>query len=256
MAQEITDIKKIVQLLRKNFKYNMPWMFLFFVYKQDQKHYLFHHLISLPIIDAAIDNGRLVLTSHWSGDNTSDFVFKRKKTDNITEVLGSEKDQINLWSEVKSLKYGDFNSPFGSNHFDQTSKIEDRKYNASSKIMLRHLAKIDIYKWGFEIITHSPIDVFAVTAKYLRKGLGKGEEDAHDSIKELEQKVSQWIGEEFILPYEIVDPASLLYYWSPINTSISDAEINKILEPNKKVSRKRNKIKDIGQKTGKYIMLE
>lgn len=239
--KKLDTLKQAVYRLRRNFKSSMPWMFLFFVFKENYKAYLFHYLVSFPAIQFKIrENDSLVLDLQWQGTNADEFIYGAKQSeDEIGKVIGEEQKQKKAWAKLGL-------------HVDKLAKAEcysRNQYSAASSIVARKINRIDIYDWGFEIGTRTPVDIVGAKSKALKGLLGV------NYMNEIEQFLSDIIGSEFQLPHKTADPKTLRYFWNGENLSgISDDEMERILAPDK--SSKAADTLDIGQKTGRNILLE
>ncbi len=212
-------LTQVAYYLRRDFRKAMPWMYMFFLHREFNRFYMYHYLASLPTFSLAVlGTDTLVFNLNWNGEQTEDFLFanvKEKDNAQIEEVIG-KKGQKAKWSEaidkhkptfIPSVILGI--DPY-KNENDQYADTGDqlKNYKASSKIVLRKIRTIDVYTWGFEILTRTPLAVVAIKSRHLKASLG------HNSRHEVDKYLNSITGQKFELPHSHIDVKDIKYFWS------------------------------------------
>lgn len=248
----LDKVDKALYRINKIFKHQYPWMYGFLSYKENGEEYIYQVFKSLPIISWNLVNKEtIVALSEWSGSNIDKFWFEKKDDDkelsnNIDndeqcfdkEIFGKkDNNKSNIYDgmvgKVKYNKYGINEESYNIDEFGGKSTKKPENYNGSVKVFLNSPKSIDIYEWGFRIITSSPIDMTVIKNNYFKSGAF----NSRHVKKMLCNNMYESCGIKNFIPEEATDVNFLKYYWrkndgngEDIDEILFEKEINNILD--------------------------
>jgi hypothetical protein len=248
--KKLKKLDEVAEVIFSEFHHCFPWMYLLFLRKEGKHSYLFHFLSSLPVFNITAQEDALLFTATWEGTNAKEFVLPDYKEEATKSVLGESEEKIaSAWNEIAKSKYHKFKSNNYAS-FPVAGRLKNKKYKAKSAIMFRSVRSIDIYSWGFEIITASNINAIGIKGKAFRNLF------EFANLEEVDHELLEYVCKNVALstPTQLKAYLDLRYFWTYSSGDISDDEMDKILGDS--TSGDEEDILDIGQRTSRNILLE
>ena len=204
MMNDIKYLKKsddAFKYLERHFYDKSHHMVLYLLYKEKGKRYVFNVLHSLPnlTVRRKVDGNKkqdsVAISATWKGRKDHKIDSEDK---DLSEILGDNENDN--WDKVAGFKAYGYNKKKFMNSAGKKDILEENDYRCQSFICLNKPRQIYAYKWGFEIITDSVIDLLAIRLDF--HGALERPKPGHlvATIEWFKEKIDMTLGREFIFP--------------------------------------------------------
>jgi hypothetical protein len=217
------DALSIIKNINDEFSSVSKWASLFILSKNKGKQYVLNCLKSLPtfyisLMNNTYGNNIVEIMANWK--NNAPLV------DEISpDLLGDEKNASECWEKInQKITNNSISNSLGNIKYETIRG----DYPTKISFILIDPVQINMYDWGFYIITETFNDVIFIKDKFLRNPLPNGQlyDNSH-----LDEAIRSCLGKEFEIPEEISSVEFLKSMWrkKPENFEETEKEVDKIL---------------------------
>lgn len=195
------------RFLEEHFSKIAPNMVLYLLYKEKGKRHTFNVLHSLPNLsvrrkvtgpDENQKQDSVAISATWKGRKDHKI---NSEDQSLSEILGDNENDN--WNKVTGFKSYGYKKKKFMNSAGKEDILEENDYRCQSFICLNKPRQIYAFKWGFEIVTDSVIDLIAIRLDY--HGIIKDTEKlevTHVDAGWMKEEIDATLGKEFVFPIE------------------------------------------------------
>jgi hypothetical protein len=276
-AARFPDLPWACNQIYHRFSHCFPWMSLIYLIKDKNDNMIVNHVLSgPPIMSINMSNSRSIrIAGEWSNEDISSFTnqykikygtVKKRSQKKITqaEIALYDDNDINIREKTKDFAAIEKENTTAWSKVRHVEKIvkAPKSYQTTFSIVLDNITHLDVYNWGFIIITDGPINLICIKNKFMKfsdtGGSNSDNPPYNDVVWATPGGVTPIVnttfytaGETINLPSENERQQMLCGYWDFNEDYVTtDDEIDKIL------STKPSKTTDVGQHKLRYLDLD